>query len=1074
VTRWRAAIEALRLSEERYALAMEASNEGHFDYDIETGALFISDRLNEIYGFATGARFHKRSEFISRVPFYREDREKYHDTIRAVEAKGGPERYQFEYRIARSSGEIRWLLTRAKVLRDAEGRARRRVGVIADITDQKRIEGLLAGEKALLEMMARAMPLSKVLDALCRIVEENCGECACSILLVDGGGICLEHGAAPSLPREYQEAVHGAPIGPDIGPCARAAFLKEQVVSIDLAAEAEWVGQGWHTLALSLGLRACWSTPIVSSGNRALGTFALYHRQPSRPTGADQAIIERFTHLAAVAIERSRAEKELRESEARFRGLTELWSDWYWQQDESLRFTYSSAAIDPPPGYPGGSAVGLARWELPGIVPLSSSWAEHRALLAARKPFRDFEYSRPARDGTLCYVSTSGTPIFDENGEFRGYQGVARDITERRKAAEDLRKSEARFRALTELSSDWYWAQDEDMRFTYFSGRREDWAGYPTGTSMGKTRWEIEGVKPMTGSWAEHWATLEARRPFRDFEYMRLAKNGGIVYASASGTPVFDEGGRFVGYQGVSRDITERKRIEEELRSRTEMLELAQKAAGAVAWEWTADSDSNRPPRRADTRQLDALFGLPPGSYDGTVKAWSGTVHPEDVPRVKAAMAQASVTGDIDVEYRTVRADGGVRWLNAKGRTFLDADGKPTRSVGFLIDVTERHKAEDELRRVEQELRRAQSLEAIGTLAGGIAHDFNNILGAILGYGEMAMRGAKKGTRLRRDLESIMAAGDRGRALVERILAFSRSGVGERVPVHVEAVVREALDQVAASVAANVSIVPRLHAGQAAMLGDPTQVHQVVMNLATNAVQAMPQGGVLRVTLEAVRLDDARQATVGSIAPGDYIVLGVSDTGTGIPEDVLERMFDPFFTTKEVGVGSGLGLSLVHGIVTSVSGAIDVTTRADRGTSFTVYLRRSGDAAAQPADESRPLPRGEGQRVLVVDDEEPLVRLATETLESLGYAPVGFTSSIAALAAFRAEPARFDAVLTDERMPGMSGSALIREVRGIRDTIPIVLMSGYPRLDGEAADVIVRKPLSARDLAAGIARALRP
>jgi len=211
---------------------------------------------------------------------------------------------------------------------------------------------------------------------------------------------------------------------------------------------------------------------------------------------------------------------------------------------------------------------------------------------------------------------------------------------------------------------------------------------------------------------------------------------------------------------------------------------------------------------------------------------------------------------------------------------------------------------------------------------------------------------------------------------------------------------------------------------------------------------------------------------VGATAAGDYIVLRVNDTGTGIADDVLERMFDPFFTTKEVGVGSGLGLSLVHGIVTSVDGAIEVATALGKGTTFTVYLRRCGDAPERPADEDRPAPRGLGERVLVVDDEELLMRLATETLEELGYAPVGFTSSTAALEAFRADPARFDALLTDERMPGLSGSALIREVRGVRDAIPVVLMSGYLGIENVDADVVIRKPLSRHDLATSVARAL--
>jgi signal transduction histidine kinase/CheY-like chemotaxis protein len=417
--------------------------------------------------------------------------------------------------------------------------------------------------------------------------------------------------------------------------------------------------------------------------------------------------------------------------------------------------------------------------------------------------------------------------------------------------------------------------------------------------------------------------------------------------------------------------------------------------------------------------------------------------------------------------------DGAVHWLQVQGRMFFDAAGKPNRSVGFIQDVTPRKQAEEDLRNMERELRRAQRLEAMGTLAGGIAHDFNNILGAILGFGEMAVRHSKKGSRLRNSVDTIMAAGERGRALVDRILAFSRSGVAERVPVHVEAVVREALDQLDANLPDGVTVSRRLQAGRAAILGDATQVHQVVMNLAKNAAQAMPEGGALRVALDVRQVDAPLAALVGRVAEGEYVVLEVSDAGIGIPARVLERMFDPFFTTKGVGVGSGLGLSLVHGIVTSIGGAIDVVTELGKGTTFTVYLQRSGDAPDEVADENRPLPRGEGQRVLVVDDEEPLVRLATETLEELGYAPTGFTSSSAALAAFRADPGSFDAVLTDERMPELSGSDLIREVRRIRGGVPVVLMSGYVGMKGIDADVVVRKPLSTRDLAASIARALQ-
>jgi len=526
--------------------------------------------------------------------------------------------------------------------------------------------------------------------------------------------------------------------------------------------------------------------------------------------------------------------------------------------------------------------------------------------------------------------------------------------------------------------------------------------------------------------------------------------------------------GAVVGWGAASRSEPGHSQSDQEaLRLSEERYARAMEVSEEGHFDWNVETD-----QVFASERLKELLAVPSDVAYGTRLTMLSRVpfYPGDGERV-AQITREILPSDAthhEFEYRLFRRPGVVSWNRVRWRIFRGEDGSARRVVGIVSDITERKHFEE----VERELRRAQRLEAMGTLAGGIAHDFNNILGAILGYGEMALRDANAGTRLRRDLDSIMAAGERGRALVDRVLAFSRSGVAERVPVHVEAVVREALDQIGARLPPEMTITQRLHAGRAAMLGDPTQVHQVIMNLATNAVQAMPENGMLRVDLETTHFDGTRTAAVGLIVPGDYIVLKVSDTGAGIPHDVLERMFDPFFTTKEAGVGTGLGLSLVHSIVTSVGGAIDVATELGKGSAFTVYLPRSGEAPEKAVDEERPLQRGAGQCVLVVDDEEALVRLATETLASLGYAAVGFTSGATALAAFRAEPGRFDAVLTDERMPGLPGSELIREMRGIRDALPVVLMSGYVGMENVDADVVLRKPFSARDLAASMTRAL--
>jgi signal transduction histidine kinase/CheY-like chemotaxis protein len=386
-----------------------------------------------------------------------------------------------------------------------------------------------------------------------------------------------------------------------------------------------------------------------------------------------------------------------------------------------------------------------------------------------------------------------------------------------------------------------------------------------------------------------------------------------------------------------------------------------------------------------------------------------------------------------------------------------------------------------QLRRVEQAdlaLRQSQKMEAIGTLAGGIAHDFNNILGAIVGYGELAQQQAPEGSSQRRYLNNIMNAAGRARSLVDRILGFSRTGLTERVPIPVQAVVAETLELLQASLPPNVRLEKELLAADCAIMGDETRLHQVMMNLCTNAVQAMPEGGVLHVALEQVALPVPRALNRGQLAAGDHVRLTVSDSGKGIPPQIVDRIFDPFFTTKPVGEGTGLGLSLVHGIVGDLGGGIEVSSAPGKGTTFRIWLPATSESAPPAVGQSRELPRGHGETVMVVDDEPALMSLSEEILAELGYEPVGFGSSAAALRAFKADPERFDAILTDEVMPALPGTELARELGKVRPGIRILLMSGHggPHLAERAAAAgvsdVLRKPLEKRDLAESLASVL--
>ncbi|RYF69728.1 MAG: response regulator, partial [Comamonadaceae bacterium] len=362
-------------------------------------------------------------------------------------------------------------------------------------------------------------------------------------------------------------------------------------------------------------------------------------------------------------------------------------------------------------------------------------------------------------------------------------------------------------------------------------------------------------------------------------------------------------------------------------------------------------------------------------------------------------------------------------------RTFLLAALVVAAILGLLRQLRRLEAGEVEKAQLQSRLQKAQRLEAMGTLAGGIAHDFNNILGAILGFGEMAQQHAAPGSDLRRYIDRVMQAGARARLLVRRILDFSRSGVSERGPVQVQAVVDEAIAMLRPTLPDGIELHVQLGAGTAAITGDSTQLHQVVLNICTNAAQAVGESGSIAIQLARFRCEVARPALHGDVVVGEHVQLVVADSGCGMSPEVLQRVFDPFFTTKKVGEGTGLGLSMVLGIVTDLNGAIDIVSVPQEGTQVTVWLPLTGELQAQPARQDCTWPRGHGEVVMVVDDEQALVELAEELLAELGYEPRGFDSAERALAAFETDPLGFDAVVTDETMPGLTGTALTLRLR---------------------------------------------
>jgi signal transduction histidine kinase/ActR/RegA family two-component response regulator len=408
-------------------------------------------------------------------------------------------------------------------------------------------------------------------------------------------------------------------------------------------------------------------------------------------------------------------------------------------------------------------------------------------------------------------------------------------------------------------------------------------------------------------------------------------------------------------------------------------------------------------------------------------------------------------------------------WTNVI-RTFVITALAAVLLVAFLRQLA-RHE------RITRQLHQSQKLEALGTLAGGIAHDFNNVLGAILGYGELGIENTLPGTALRRYLDNIVMAANRARDLVARILAFSRPGVGNAAPLVLQRTLTEVRNLSAAALAPGVRVELTTSREPLVVAGDASQLHQMFANLVTNAIQAVGQTGQVEVRAARVDVDSERVCTVGRLRRGLYARVDIADTGIGMSTQQVERIFDPFFTTKPVGEGTGLGLSLVHGIVLDHGAALDVDSTAGGGTTFSVYLPL---VSGEPMQEPIPLapPAGAGETILVVDDEESLVHLAEEVLAGLGYEPVGCVGAAQALKVFRAAPERFDAVVSDAIMPDLAGTELLAQMRLLRPDLPVLLVSGYggPDLQAQAAaagvQAILTKPLRAAELAASLAAVL--
>jgi PAS domain S-box-containing protein len=471
----------------------------------------------------------------------------------------------------------------------------------------------------------------------------------------------------------------------------------------------------------------------------------------------------------------------------------------------------------------------------------------------------------------------------------------------------------------------------------------------------------------------------------------------------------------------------------------------------------------------------------PTDLYAGGKTTYAEMIYPEDRDQVRCGVDDSMRSGrPFVLEYRLFDSKGDVRWVYEKGRALCDEAGGLRWLDGAIFDVTEIKQVEEKQRQLERQMNQVQKQESLGVLAGGIAHDFNNLLMPIMGNAELLKKEVRPENPIHASIAEIFQAGRRAKDLVNQILSFSRQADTALQVVNVADVIREALGLMRSSLSARIEVVEDFEDDSLQVMADASQLHQVLMNLFTNAFHAMENdGGTLSIFLTTKLLDERDGVTFPLLKTGSsYVHISIRDTGCGMGEHIIGRIFEPFFTTKGEDKGTGIGLATVRTIVGDLHGDVSVRSEVGVGTEFLVLLPRHIESPEDPNSKESALVDGQGRRVLLVDDEPSVLLVAEPMLRSLGYEPDAFSTGEEALARFREQPTAYDLVVTDQTMPGMTGAQLVVELRRVNQSLPVVLASGYSfsiekdRIDHGDALVFVQKPFTREELAAAIRQAL--
>ena len=751
--------------------------------------------------------------------------------------------------------------------------------------------------------------------------------------------------------------------------------------------------------------------------------------------GANGSPLYFISHVHDIT-DRKQAEAHIRESQQRFQGLVETLSDWIWEVDQNGIYTYVSPKVKDLLGYDPEEVLGKTPFDLMEPEEAERVKDAFESLLSTRQPLVALENVNRHKDGHMVMIETSGIPFFDAEGRFKGYRGVDRDITGRKQTEEALKERQETIKAIIETSQDWIWAIDHHGMHTYSNPAIERILGYGPEEIVGRSSLDVmhEDDKKMVESILRD--SEEKRCGWNNLLLRWRHKNGTYRYLESNAVPILNAKGDLVGFQGVDRDITERKKAEEALQKEREIsLSILENAPYGVALIDKGGEYVYINPEFTNITGY-ALQDIPTGK-DWFQKAFS---NPKDRERMIQVWKKDRSKGNmINREFSINRKDGKTNEIETRS-TFL-RDG---RAVMVLHDTTEQKRAEEEMKSLQEQLRQSQKMEAIGRLAGGIAHDFNNLLTIIKGYSQLSLIELKEDTPLKGNIEHIHTATDRAADLVRQLLAFSRRQILEMKAWDLNTILTNLQNMLRRLIGEDIKLTTILAEDLGRVKTDLGWIEQAIMNLVVNARDAMPSGGKLTIETGNAVLDEAYVSGRVGVKPGRYVMFSVSDTGVGMTPEVRERLFEPFFSTKEKDKGTGLGLSTVYGIVKQSDGDIWVYSEPGKGSTFKIYLPRVDEPPEQLREKvsGDELLRG-SETILLVEDEEEVRKLAVRVLERQGYKVLAARDGDEALLICEGHQDPIHLMLTDVVMPGMNGYELAERLESLHPRMKVLYMSGY-------------------------------